>query len=215
MLAMLSSGEGDVTLLDYRLAVDLGMSCGGSVQILVEPIFGSSPVLVVGAGHVGLALASLLLRLGFSLTLADERPSALAPERLAVVPGARAKLGRASEVAAGLPRRAAVVVATHEHALDQDAVAWALREGFAFVGGVGSRGKAARIRKELLASGLPESALASLRMPVGVEIGARSPEEIALAIAAQLVAWRSEGGGGAAQAPAPTPAPQEEPCTAT
>lgn len=80
---------------------------------------------------------------------------------------------------------------THDHAADQVAIEWALRQGFALVGGVGSRAKAARVRSRLEAAGFDEADRARVRMPLGAEIGARTPEEIAVAIAAELIAWRA------------------------
>ena len=80
---------------------------------------------------------------------------------------------------------------THDHQLDQAVIEWALGHGFGFVGGVGSRAKAARTRARLEAKGVGEADIARVRMPLGVDIGARSPAEIGVAIAAELVAWRA------------------------
>jgi xanthine dehydrogenase accessory factor len=82
---------------------------------------------------------------------------------------------------------------THDHQLDQEAIAWALGRGFAFVGGVGSRAKAERTRQRLMVRGVSEVDRLRLRMPLGVDIGARTPDEIAIAIAAELVAWKKQG----------------------
>jgi xanthine dehydrogenase accessory factor len=79
---------------------------------------------------------------------------------------------------------------THDHALDQRAIEWALKAGFAFVGGVGSKAKAARTRDRLEAKGVPVADRERVRMPIGIDIGARVPDEIAVAIAGELVAWR-------------------------
>ena len=87
--------------------------------------------------------------------------------------------------------RAAVLVMTHDHGLDQDIVEWALRQGFAFVGGVGSRAKAAKTRQRLEAKGFVSADVARVRMPLGLDIEARSPAEIAVAIAGELVQWRA------------------------
>jgi xanthine dehydrogenase accessory factor len=86
---------------------------------------------------------------------------------------------------------AALVVMTHDHQLDQRVVEWAFARGFSFVGGVGSRAKAERTLQRLAAKGVDPSAAATLRMPVGVEIGARRPGEIAVAIVAELIAYRA------------------------
>jgi xanthine dehydrogenase accessory factor len=172
----------------FNLGAALGMCCGGGVEVLLEPFVPPCPLLVVGAGHIGTALAPLLARLGFAVTVCDERDAWADDARIAgvcVVAGSYRDAGRA------LPRRAAVLVMTHDHALDQEAIEWALRERFAFVGGVGSRAKAARTRARLEARGFAAEDVARVRMPLGVAIGARAPEEIAVAIAAELIAWRA------------------------
>jgi xanthine dehydrogenase accessory factor len=83
---------------------------------------------------------------------------------------------------------------THDHQLDQVVIEWALAAGFGFVGGVGSRAKAARTRARLEAKGVAAADIARVRMPVGVEIAARTPAEIGVAIAGELVAWRASHG---------------------
>jgi xanthine dehydrogenase accessory factor len=88
------------------------------------------------------------------------------------------------------PENGICLVMTHDHQLDQAALEWAVKRGFAFVGGVGSRAKAERTRQRLEAKGFPEADRQRIRMPLGVDIGARSPEEIAIAIAAELIGWR-------------------------
>ena len=93
--------------------------------------------------------------------------------------------------ALGPPERAAILVMTHDHTLDQDVIEWALRRGAAFVGGVGSRAKAARTRQRLQAKGFSPEDIERVRMPLGVDIGARTPGEIAVSIAGELVQWRA------------------------
>jgi len=195
MQQTLAQGEGDPQMVSYNLAKDLGMACGGTVDLVIEPMWSSTPAMIVGAGHVGFCVAQLLPKLGFSVLMVDERPATLAPERVALLEGVRTRLGTAAQTASDLPRRGAVVVATHEHARDVDAVVWAVLEGFAYVGGVGSRAKAARVQEVLREKGVDEATAARVRMPVGLEIGARTPEEIAIAIAADLIAWRHKQRG--------------------
>ncbi|WP_437630910.1 XdhC family protein [Sorangium sp. So ce854] len=202
----------------FRLGPSLGMCCGGSVEILIEPMVPAVHVLVIGAGHVGAFAAPLLASLGFRVTLCDARAAAADPARVppplplagalpahdgaprepGPSPGAPVRLVLADhddpEVTAGMPgdlSEAAALVMTHDHALDQAAIAWALARGFGYVGGVGSRAKAARTRARLEARGVPEGDVARVRMPVGLDIGARTPAEIGVALAAELVAWRA------------------------
>ncbi|WP_433927943.1 XdhC family protein [Sorangium cellulosum] len=202
----------------FRLGPSLGMCCGGSVEILIEPMMPAVHALVIGAGHVGAFAAPLLASLGFRVTLCDARVAAADPARVppplplagalpahdgapreaGTAPGEQVRLVLADhddpEVMAGMPRdlgEAAALVMTHDHGLDQAAIEWALARGFGYVGGVGSRAKAARTRARLEAKGVPESDVARVRMPVGVDIGARTPAEISVALAAELVAWRA------------------------
>lgn len=212
----------------FRLGPSLGMCCGGSVDILIEVLCPEAHALVIGAGHVGIFVAPLLASLGFRVTLCDSRENAADPAR--IVPVA-APLGADGAPAASAPKvrvihaehddpevlsgfsqareRAAALVMTHDHQIDQAAIEWALGCGFGFVGGVGSRAKAARTRARLSAKGVAEADIARVRMPVGVAIGARSPAEIGVAIVAELIAWRArhaaprpEEEDGAAEEPA-------------
>jgi xanthine dehydrogenase accessory factor len=89
------------------------------------------------------------------------------------------------------PEEAIALIATHDHKLDQAAIEWALDRGFGFVGGVGSRAKAARTRARLEAKGVKSEDIERVRMPVGVDIAARTPAEIGVAIAGELIAWRA------------------------
>jgi xanthine dehydrogenase accessory factor len=208
VLTALSAAMGDPAAAPrvetFRLGAALGMCCGGSVEVLIEALEPAISVLVVGAGHVGAFTAPLLASLGFRVVLVDAREAAADAERLAEVPPAPTGLPESvrvlhaehddPEVRAALPDalgRVAMLVMTHDHQLDQAVVEWALRAGFGFVGGVGSRAKAARTRTRLEAKGFAEGDIARVRMPVGADIGARSPAEIGVSIAAELVAWRS------------------------
>lgn len=181
-------GEDDAhELRTFRLGPELAMCCGGSVEILLEPIAAFVHCLVVGGGHVASAVAPLLARVGFRVTVVDEREEWGKEGRL---PGVRSVVGDYDDVGKEIPTTGAVLVMTHDHATDQRVIEWALKRGFAFVGGVGSRAKAQRTRDRLAAKGFSEEDRARVKMPLGVSIGARLPDEIAVAIAAEMVTWR-------------------------
>jgi xanthine dehydrogenase accessory factor len=210
MLEALDDPRAIPRLETFRLGASLGMCCGGSVEVLIEPMAPLLHVLVVGAGHVGVFTAPLLAATGFRVTLCDTRDAAADPARLAALAAPPSAEGATlvaepvrvihadhddPEVRRALPAslaRAAMLVMTPDHQLDQIVVEWALASGFGFVGGVGSRGKAARTRARLEARGVSAADIARVRMPVGVEIGARSPAEIGVAIAGELIAWRAQ-----------------------
>lgn len=172
---------------EVKLGAELGMCCGGRLVVLLEPIAALVPCLIVGGGHVATAVAPLLAKVGFAVTVVDARAGWAEEGR---IPGVTCVNGDFDEAGAGIDPRGACLVMTHDHVLDQQVVEWALRRGFAFVGGVGSRAKAERTRQRLEAKGFSEADRARVRMPLGVAIGARLPDEIAVSIAAEMVAWR-------------------------
>jgi xanthine dehydrogenase accessory factor len=188
----------------FRLGAALGMCCGGSVEVLVEPLEPMVSVLIVGAGHVGVVTAPLLASLGFHVTLCDGREAAADPARVSEPSEAGSTIVEPvrvlhaehddPEVLRALPAalgKVAMLVMTPDHQLDQAVIEWALGRGFGFVGGVGSRAKAARTRTRLEAKGVAAGDVDRVRMPLGADIGARSPAEIAVSIAAELIAWRA------------------------
>ena len=179
-------GDAAPAMLTFTLGASLGMCCGGRVEVLVEPMAVARPVGLVGAGHVASALAPLLARVGFAVTVVDEREGWADAARL---PDVELVAGTFAALSDRVATRGAVLVMTHDHQLDQDAIEWALRRGYALVGGVGSRAKALRTRARLEAKGFAPEDVARVRMPLGVDIGARLPDEIAVSIAAELVAW--------------------------
>lgn len=173
----------------FKLGAELGMCCGGRQVVLLEPILGLVPTLIVGGGHVATAVAPLLARVGFSITVVDERDPWGQEGR---IEGVRCVAGDFDDVGRDVDPRGVCLVMTHDHQLDQRVIEWALGRGFAYVGGVGSRAKAERTRQRLELKGFSEADRDRVRMPIGADIGARSPDEIAVAIAAEMIAWRKK-----------------------
>lgn len=185
LVAKGASGEHEVRT--FKLGPELGMCCGGRLDVLLEPIEALVPCLLVGGGHVATALAPMLARVGFAVTVVDARDAWAEEGR---IPGVRCIVGDFDEVGRAIDPSGVCLVMTHDHALDQRAIEWALKKKFAYVGGVGSRAKAERTRQRLEARGFPEPDRTRVRMPLGVHVGARLPDEIAVSIAAEMVAWR-------------------------
>lgn len=171
----------------FKLGAELGMCCGGRLVVLVEPMVGLVPSLIVGAGHVASAVGPLLANVGFAVTVCDARDAWAEEGR---IPRVRCVVGDHDDVGKSVDPRGICLVMTHDHQLDQQVVEWALRRKFAFVGGIGSRAKAERTRQRLEAKGFSEEDRARVRMPLGVDIGARTPDEIAVSVVAELIAWR-------------------------
>lgn len=175
-------------LLDYSLG-DVQMECGGAMKVLVE-VFGAKPrLLVAGAGHVGLAIARVASRLGFRIAVVDDRPDYATPERLPMAAElyVDADLG-AALAAAPVDATTCVVVATSAHTSDQRAVSRFVGTGCRYLGVLGSRRKVASMFERLRSEGVAEEDLAAIRAPIGLDLGAETPEEIALSVVAEIMA---------------------------
>ena len=158
-----------------------------------EPVMASATCHVFGAGHVGTALVPLAASIGYRVAVYDDRPEAADPARL---PSATSvSCGSFADLAAGarIGAHDAVVVLTHGHAADETVLLAVLaREARpAYVGCIGSRRKAALARARLEAAGIPAERVASVHLPIGEDILAVTPQEIAVSIAAQLIRCRA------------------------
>jgi xanthine dehydrogenase accessory factor len=176
--------------LGDALAGDNGLICGGRMDIFIDPLDPAPPLCIVGAGHVSRLLAEVAGRLGFRVTVIDDREKFANPERF---PGAAAIVVDGIGpwlTAADLPPAAFAVVVTRGHTHDLEAMRALADRPLRYVGMIGSRAKVARIVEALRESGASAEWLANVRAPIGLAIGAVTPEEIAISIAAELVAVR-------------------------
>jgi xanthine dehydrogenase accessory factor len=166
-----------------------GIACGGIVEIMVESL--EEPrVVLIGAGHVAQAVARLAARLDFRVTVVDDRPDFANRERF---PEADEIVVAELDRLAGqvkVPRNSAVVCMTRGHAEDLAALRFALKTPARYVGVLGSKGKRVQFREALEKDGFGPETIASVHMPVGLEIGAETVEEIAVAIVAELIRER-------------------------
>lgn len=178
----------------HRLLQDLGMCCGGEMELFCELVEGRSPLVVFGAGHVGLALVRVAEVAGFAATVVDPREELNTAERFPratrlVVEPAEA-IGRL-----GLHAGTFVVITTHDHAIDEDTLARCLPLPRRYLGMIGSRRKVIRVYQRLRHKGVTAS-LANVAAPVGLDLGSLTPEEIAVSIVAEMIAVRRGGPGG-------------------
>ena len=176
---------------------DAGLGpCGGELTVYLEPHVPPPTVLVVGCGHVGRAVADLAHWLGFRVIAADSRAAAVTADQ---VPGADLRLaGPIEDVARQVPITAAtsIVVTTSSVGADVAALPLLLASPASFIGVLGSRRRWQATCRELVARGLPEDALGRVRSPVGLDLGAETPREIALAVMAEIVASCRHGAAG-------------------
>lgn len=184
----------EVTRFEWRLSSDEagGMHCGGAMEFLLEP-FGVRPRAVVfGAGHVGQALCRVLTWLRFDVTVVDPRADLLTAERL---PGARLVCEAPASAAASLDLGpdSFCVVANPSHVFDLETMKVLARRPLRYLGLMASTRKRKDVFAALQADGVPDEVLACVHCPVGLAIGAETPEEIAVAVAAEMVAVLRKG----------------------
>lgn len=197
-LDVLSSGESEI--LTYNLVDpakgDAGV-CGGSLQVFIEPIHSADVLLVIGGGHVGKAVVHLGKWLGFRVILSDDRPEFCNRE---MVPGADEYIScQIKELPSKVEfnPRAAVVLATRNMEVDTSGLPEILQEDYAYIGVISSRRRWALTRKALLELGVTETDIDRIHAPIGLDLQAETPEEIALSILGEVIMIKRGGQGGA------------------
>ncbi len=190
MQAMLARGQGAVLDYSFRPGAqnNPGLTCGGSVTIAVEVVQPPARILLCGGGHVARALAEQLDLLGYTHVVVDARPDVAGerafPQAQEIVHASPPEFVRGHD----LKRFSHVIVFTHDHALDRDTMLAVAATGFAgYVGMIGSARKWAVTRQALEEAGVAPEWIERVHCPIGLSIGARTPAEIAVSIAAELV----------------------------
>lgn len=176
--------------------VETRLIAGGSLRYLLQPAGPIETLYLFGAGHIARELAPIAAALGFRVVVIDDRPDFVTPERF---PAAAERLAVASyeNCLDGLTidRSAWLVIVTHGHAHDREVLAAALATDARYIGMIASRRKRDILYRSLEGEGVSAAALARVRSPIGLAIGARTPAEIAVSIAAELVAVRRDAAG--------------------
>lgn len=182
--AVIALQEGQSRLVHYTLREEgpdaVGMLCGGEVTVFVEVYQPTPTLLIVGGGHIGRPLAEMARIVGFSVQVVDVHP-----ERATV-----SQLDPAT-----ITPWTYVVLITEDHVTDQQALRQVLDTPAAYMGMIGSRHKVSVVLDHLRAEGVSEERLARVHAPIGLDLGGRSPAEIALAILAEVVQVRYGGTG--------------------
>ena len=179
-------------LVHYELSDDFaqetGLICGGQMDVYIEPIEPSPELFVVGAGHVGFHLANLAHEVGFRVHVVDDREKFANRERFPHAAEVVSEDIPAWIARAALPSHAYVVIVTRGHTNDLEALRALAPRDLRYLGLIGSRAKVARIYDELLSSAMPADVLRQVHAPIGLDIGAVTPQEIAVSILAELIA---------------------------
>jgi xanthine dehydrogenase accessory factor len=174
--------------LNDDFAQETGLVCGGQMEVFIEPVEAAPDVYVFGAGHVGYFVAKLAHEVGFRVHVIDDREKFASSERFGE--GIDVIVHDIPEWLAdhSLPPTAYAVVVTRGHTHDLDALRALSSAPLRYLGLIGSKAKVRRIFDALLEEGTSQEALQGVHAPIGLDIGAITPQEIAVSIVAELIA---------------------------
>ena len=178
--------------LGQDAAYDNGLICGGQLNVFVEPVVPQPRALIFGAGHISKSLSKIATIAGFATSIIDDRESFANRERFP-----EAEEIHAAEYEELFPRLLVtsstyIIIVTRGHRDDMLALRWAVGTSARYIAMIGSRRKVIGVIKELEKEGLPRQAFERIFAPMGLEIGAISPEEIAVSVVAEMIAVRRD-----------------------
>ena len=196
--ALESLKDGKSQTLSYTMADpsrgDPGV-CGGTVEVFVEPILPPAMIVVIGGGHVGKAVVHLAKWLGFRVAVSDDRPEFCNPES---VPGADAyypvEMGKLSEQLK-INRQTYLVITSRGSGIDVAGLPSLLESDAGYIGVIGSKRRWLTTVKALQDQGISEEKFARVHSPMGLELNAETPEEIAVSIMAEILMMKDQGTG--------------------
>ncbi len=180
--------DGKSITVRYPLGATVGQCCGGVVEIFFEVLFRSPRLYLFGVGHVGQALCRVLAGTVFAVDAIDERPEWIeAPELPAPVVRHAIAWDEFVEQAEWSEERTYVAVMTHRHDWDQAIIEQVIRRPTRYVGLIGSDLKWRKFQERLIARGSSAKVLARVHCPIGLNIGGKAPNEVAISVAGELL----------------------------
>ncbi|MBV8695101.1 MAG: XdhC family protein [Ktedonobacteraceae bacterium] len=195
-LQVIRDGHSQLTRVHLDAEQDEAVgSCGATLEVFFEVLRPEPRLIIAGAGYVAQALAKLAMNLDFRIVVVDDRCDLADSQTF----GKRVQftLGDIPQTIRELEpdETSWIVIVTRGHHLDKDALRVALESNAAYIGMIGSPSKVKHIFKDLLKEGIARERLAHVHAPIGLDLGAETPDEIALSIAAEIVMLRKRGSG--------------------
>jgi xanthine dehydrogenase accessory factor len=179
-------------MIEVPLSEKAGQCCGGALSLLIEVIATGTPLIIFGGGHVGSAICQILKGTQFNVTIIDSREDwpkvdLLPPNAQSISYNQRLELYAKIEW-----EKSYVLVLTHSHRMDQDILVELADRPLKYLGMIGSETKWARFQSRMRELGVSQEKLDQIHCPIGLPIGGKSPQEVAISIAAQLLAIDNE-----------------------
>lgn len=182
-------------LYSANLTRDLGMCCGGTMEVFIEPMTAAPPLILFGAGHVNEALCPMASAAGFAVTVVDEREELATPGRFPTATRVLCQDPVDALPTLDIHPDTWLLIVTHSHRLDEDLLRLLAPRAWRYLGMIGSKAKVAKFVSRLEARGITRADLDRVHMPVGLNLGAVTPAEIAVSILAELIQLRRRGPG--------------------
>jgi xanthine dehydrogenase accessory factor len=189
----LTSGKSGSLIFDLSSDGDIGMACGGNVEVFIKVEGVSDNLVVVGGGHIGKRLSQLGAMAGFRVTVVDDRDEYVSNDRF---PEASLVVsGKLSEVLGEMRvnKNTYVTIATRSHECDEEALKAVVGKGFAYIGMIGSSKKIKKIFANLLGQGVAKDELGKVYAPMGLNIASVKLEEIAFSIMSEIMLVKNNG----------------------
>ncbi|OFW52031.1 MAG: hypothetical protein A2163_09695 [Actinobacteria bacterium RBG_13_35_12] len=189
--------EGNGKLLIYHLtkeqaALDEGAICGGEMKVFVDVLQSKEEVLIFGAGHIAVYVSKLAKMVGFKVTIIDDRKEFANQHRF---PEADAIIAEEIEEALthlNITPSTYIIILTRGHLKDEEVLTSVIHSGASYIGMIGSRNKNATVFQQLIKKGISQEELNQVHAPIGIDIKAQTPEEIAVSIMAEIIQVRRE-----------------------
>ena len=187
-IEIMNSGESEVVHLDlFGIEDSAGPICGGQMDILLEPIMPPETLYLFGAGHISESVAAIGKRLAFRVVVIDPRAEFNNTERFPTADFLIVEEYANAFSQLDINQRSYIVIFTHGHNFDEQCLQFAVGTGGKYIGMIGSQKKVKEIRGHLLRKGISEQQLDRVHAPIGLAIGAETPEEIAISILAEII----------------------------
>ena len=189
--AIVQIKKNEPKLFKHDLLHQHNMCCGGSVAIYIEPMEQLNRLYIFGAGHTGKAIADLASRLNFEIFIIDDRIQYLNEINNDQVNKLHFDY---KKVLPSLPfdKNTYIVIMTYDHAMDRDILAYCLKKPHAYLGMIGSKRKVSQTKKNFIEGSIAtEQEMEGVDMPIGININAESPEEIAISLLAKLISVKN------------------------
>jgi xanthine dehydrogenase accessory factor len=176
--------------LTAKEAGEAGMICGGDLEVFIEPILTAPTMYIFGGGHISLSLAQMGKLLGFKIAVIDDRAEYANAERFPEAEMVLAEDFTKAFSKLKIDKTSYIVIVTRGHQHDELVLEWAIGTPAKYIGMIGSQTKIKTTYSHLLAKGVAKERLDSVHSPIGVAIGAQTPEEIAVSILAEIIKAR-------------------------